>query len=374
MKYFFEEVFDHNVLFEFSRCVEKFIPKCGNITIAYHKGSIIFFANLDSAFVVHVLDSSIYNNADFSITVDSSKFNSVIKNFYDGKVNIKIAEKEVVLEEGNISSKLPTKVYSIPDYLELHNFSKFDSNTTSWICDSVNRCVSSISVYPRFNGVLVDDSGGFCRICRFNSSAIRIISGDKIGLNRRMVVPNLMATFISDMKNVIDQILYNESKIGVFTKAGTLVYVSLIYDEFPNKYLDGLGLLDLLTPIESSKYYVYKFEPSVFSNVIKTISSIIGSEEPFLRWQLIGTESGTNNPVWKFYSKSLSGYETSEVLTSIYNGNCEPSIEFATNRQISGTIINSFGNEVYIYNNSDLPLVISNSEGKDVSILLKASL
>ncbi len=357
---------DYTPLADFCRCVEKVVDKSGWVYIRLIDKKVRFHFYNSTSFVEHQQD--VDANGSMMVGVDAVKFVSVFKNLYDEKIKFHLDGKKLKINQHNIKVKL-----AIFDY---HDFDSPDpglvinDHIKDWIVDSVCKCYFSSSLSTIADGILID-FGEYLRVCKMSHSLIRILTYDKPfqGNNSRFVISMDMMRLMNQFKTSVSSVSISNNKFGIVLNNNVNVSMPLMADTYPQNYISSLKLKDDFYIMNKQEYDKYEFDKEAITNAINMVSSVMSDDNVFVNFACVGHSEENNLPVWKIYGGS-AGCEAEESVLCTEPGVVK-SVSFGINKKDSYNIMKKCQNNVVIYNNGNEPLVISDLDGLDITLLLK---
>lgn len=369
-------VIDNKYLQLVSRCIDKAASGAKFINI-FSNGED--FVNINCCYNEKCITISsklpAHVNSKFSISVDKDKFIKMIKNFYDGEVLVECKNNKVNFKSGNIKVSL-IQVEHFESSIEINDdMICVGESDSKKIIESINKCVN-ISIGNSFKdmGLFIDSSEKYTRIGRLGHYAVRIISFDKMFDGDIINISTDTAKIVSDLSDY-DNICFAFDNNNLIMEIQNQVRISMakIVSSMPVNYLEYFKLLNDECMVDFSIYNKYKFDKVSLLGISKIINDVLSKSEPYLRWDLVGTDDDTGYPVWNIYGISYEGEEVSEIIRCMDNGDIINK-KFSVNSKSFVSAIKLFDNSLFILDNIDLPIVICNENGNDVVILAKANM
>jgi len=356
---------DQESILDFCRCVEKADKDIRNIFM--YISDKIFYLHVQSSYVTCVLSHPVACDEEFNLGIPFDIFYTSFKKLYD-EVIFNVSENKLFLEKDNINIEIPICDYEPLSWVEPDKF--LSTADKKFIVDSSSKCNYFTSVKSGYDGLLIDNNE-FLRVCKINSSSIKIFTSiSDSDYKYRFALGKETVGLLSLMKNNINTIAFNSNSVYLYMKGDIIVRLSLIYDSYPEEYLSVLGLKNEEFVVNTDIYNNYKFNCEDLLNAVETVSSVLGEDGLFVNLRCVGVSDDI--PIWSVEGSSLNGRFAREIISCTEKGVVDNEA-IIINKKDCLNIIKTYKGEVILHNLDEKPLVISNQERDDVSLLVKVS-
>jgi len=360
---------DSKPIMDLCTCFDQIAMKDSVIHFKYEDGWLVVYGSNYIGLVS--LGLEVEGTGSFSFGVGASKLIATFKKLYEGRIRISVTKTKAKLAIGNISISLGIQEYV--DFPVVPEMETLDGPVKDWLVESVAKCnFSTTRVGEAVQGVLID-SEEFLRVCKINTSSIRLITYPEQGLGDfRIYVPIESSKIFAKFKKDIKCVRYRSDKFGIELSSGVFVCFSNLEDTYPDDYISALGLFKGLSVIAPEMYQRYAFKTDDLVNALDLANSVLGEDSPFVTLKIVGSEPSSRFPVWDLGGKSYDTCSVSEKVVCVEEGVSDP-VSFSVNRKDCANILKTYGDRVIIFNEGSRPLVCSNVEGLDVTLLLKVA-
>lgn len=358
------------VISDFCKCVDKMSSSSDKFIFVSFDHEVLGMYAYSSTFIV-VMNTRATGEGKLFVGVNLHKFVQSFKILGGGDTTLRMKNNDLVIDNNNTVVKLGTA-----EYHDLSSsFSKFDhisGECKDWMIDNIIKCDIQSKFKDEIGGIVIDNRD-ILRVSKISNTFIRIISYDGVGPDKkfRVVIPHTIVKLMSTFRDIIDEVIISNDKIGIKMSNGITVMTPLLYDKYPENYITSLGLRNELSLIDEGKYDRYLFSKSDLQGAINTVSSVIGDDESFVIMECIGVDKVNKFPAWNVMGKSSSKCSVKETIVCSDNGQAL-SISFGFNKKDSSSLMKVYDEDkVILYSGEGNHLVISNMNGLDISILVK---
>lgn len=365
---------DYHKLEKLAICINKSVSKTKRINMHFDfENDLIITCRDGSRILLAKMEIQDKTNIDsFEFSLDKNKFVNMIDGLYEGMIDFKINKNYLKVNIDNISVKLRMAVYN-PIKIKNYNLVTINGSRVKEFCNSVSKCINTIGDTHNLSGVLMDNDDSITRICKFSNTAIRIISHDKLLENGRSLIPTDVAKIIYDLRERITNVSFSKNKIILGVEDFISIYCSKLSDNYPVQYLSSLKLSERKNMVDFTIYNRYSFDKKAILDIAKIINKVFSTEESFSKWKLLGYDESTQFPVWSIGGSNYDEEQIEERIICNQSGVID-NTEFGVNLKTLIAVAKSIdSNNLITLHNDDLPLIICNEDGSDVSILLKVN-
>ena len=303
---------DYKFLLDFVKSVEKVIVKPDYITFSRSNNVITLCCSGESSSVVGSCNSTVES---FNFRLEANTIINLVKKLYEGSVEFSVDKSHVKISKDNIKVKLSRSGHgSIFKYDLGTKFLGSVEDLYQVFCNIFSSC----GINKKFGGILIDHS----MVCSFDDSSMFLDLID--GFNGRFVVSSDVARLVKSFKsNELDS-FYSGRFFVVRLTSGIDVIFSQVQDKYPKGFANQLKLDE----ISLEKCFV--FDLGSFSSVIDLVSSVSGSSENYVRFEIIGEVS--DGVGWRVSCRNFKNTHVEELVES--TGQINRPVSFKVNKKI----------------------------------------
>jgi len=361
----------YNTINEFCRCASIISGKGNQLGIVCDGGSLHLFVKDYKSCVEY--KGVVESKSKFNLGVSLDKFVLVNKKFYDGNISFSVKGSKLILQQGNMVVRLPISdpIEKPRENLELKQV--FDEKL-QWVLKSMVSCNFSVSDSDTLKGVMIDHTSDVVKVCKLSGSTVTVVSGTAClpDCNKRYVVSSDMVGIFQTLKAKIKSIGFSEDLFSAVLESGVSVYSCLLQDDLPLDYTTALGLVNDYKLIDENEFDKYVFERSELFSAIDASMVISDSKRAFVSIESVGFEGSSHFMVWKVTCKSSDGSVIEEKFTCSEVVSNSKGTKFILSGKDLVKALEMKSELINLYDKDDKPIVISNLEMNEVTLLIKS--
>jgi len=362
---------DFSVLSEYFKAAEKCIQGKSITFIQYENNEVSLKTEETLKASLALKFPALKGDGSFSIGVDTEVLTSLWKRLYDGNIELSVSDNKFTVIKDNIKAAFPTTPgkYNIT----LPEFEYVIKSDVKWFVERLVDCASvpetfKKSLSNKFSGILFDNTDYVSRICKFSDFSMFLsVSDIVLKSGKKYIIPDELSKVVKSFKSSIESISVSDRISGVKLSGGT--YISFVnpVNVYPDNYVSFLGLSEGASLV-SDMVKFFTFESTEFSNAVEVVSSVIGSMDSWVNFEIMG-KLPSDELVWRVSGSSYKGDSISEDVLSSGSGVVE---KFSLNKDRLKEAISLFSDSVSIVDLGSSVCFFSQKQRDRAFLLIKA--